>query len=61
MVNLDDHYGDLQNVIFGRLKGRAKKLTSDMEIEWVQRMIERLEPIEGDLMCLADAIAEVDW
>lgn len=36
-------------------------LTSDLEIEWVQRLIERLEPIEYDLMGLADAIAEVDW
>ncbi|CAK9786983.1 unnamed protein product [Cutaneotrichosporon oleaginosum] len=49
MTNLDEHYGDLQNIII------------DLEIEWVQRLIERLEPLEWQLMNLGDAIAEVDW
>ncbi|KLT41797.1 P-loop containing nucleoside triphosphate hydrolase protein [Cutaneotrichosporon oleaginosum] len=48
MTNLDEHYGDLQNIII------------DLEIEWVQRLIERLEPLEWQLMNLGDAIAEVD-
>lgn len=59
MDNLDEHYGDLQNIIFGRsLIGPSDP---DLEIEWVQRLIARLEPLEWQLMNLADAIAEVDW
>ncbi|GMK58756.1 hypothetical protein CspeluHIS016_0601980 [Cutaneotrichosporon spelunceum] len=48
MENLDDHYGDLLNI------------TIDLEIEWVQRLIQRLDPLEWQLMSLANAIAEVD-
>ncbi|BEJ07144.1 hypothetical protein CcaverHIS641_0404130 [Cutaneotrichosporon cavernicola] len=48
MLNLDQHFGDLLNIAI------------DLEIEWVQCLIERLGPLEWQLMSLADAIAEVD-
>ncbi|GFZ44458.1 LOW QUALITY PROTEIN: hypothetical protein JCM24511_02180 [Saitozyma sp. JCM 24511] len=54
MLNLDEHFGDIQNEIIGT--GRY----TDIEIEYIQDLVDRLRELEPRIMVAMDAIAELD-
>lgn len=58
MHNLDEHYGDLQNIIIGS-SGIATD--ADREIEWGQKLAARIHDIWDNLHTMAECLAEVDW
>lgn len=34
---------------------------SDREIEWVQKLAERIEQVEESILDIGDTLAELDW
>lgn len=61
MHRLDEHFGDLQNIIIGEDRSSDIDLTSDREIEWVQKLAERIDQVEESILAIGDTLAELDW
>lgn len=61
MHRLDEHFGDLQNIIIGEIPENLEDLMSDREIEWVQKLAQRIEQVEESILDIGDTLAELDW
>lgn len=61
MHRLDEHFGDLQNIIIGKVSTCLRYLTADREIEWVQKLAERIDKVEESILSIGDTLAELDW